>query len=111
MQTIQKVQFGQLNDEQFYFSNSITSLPFGHPHLESCRKQKNKCRNIHKVIQDKKHEFLEEEAKVEENNKRLNIFNQIFNHQPIIYEFKSNKNFTFNDLHTTKNYIKNCYWK
>ena len=40
MQTIQKVQFGQLNDKRFYFSNGITSLPFGHPDLESCRNKK-----------------------------------------------------------------------
>ena len=111
MQTIQKVQFGQLNDKRFYFSNGITSLPFGHPHLESVRKQKNKFRNIDKVIQDKKHEFLEEEAEVEEKNKRLNILNQIFNQRPIIYELKSNKNFTFNSLHTTKDYIKSGHWK
>ena len=111
MQTIQKVQFAQLNNKRFYFSNGITSLPFGHPHLESCRKQKNEFRNIHKVIQNKKHEFLEEEAKVEEKNKRLNVLNQIFNQRPIIYELKSNKNFTFNGLHTTKNYIKNGFWK
>ena len=111
MQTIQKVQFGQLNDKRFYFSNGITSLPFGHPDLESCRKQKNKYRNIHKVIQNKKHEFLEEEAKVEEKNDRLNILNQIFNQRPIIYELKSNKNYSFSGLHTTKNLIKNGFWK
>ena len=111
MQTIQKVQFGQLNDKRFYFSNGITSLPFGHPDLESCRKQKNKYQNIHKVIQNKKHEFLEEEAKVEEKNDRLNILNQIFNQRPIIYELKSNKNYSFSGLHTTKNLIKNGFWK
>ena len=111
MQTIQKVQFGQLNDKRFYFCNSITSLPFGHPHLESCRKQKNKFRNIYKVIQEKKHEFLEEEAKVEKENKILNILNQIFNQRPIIYKLKSTQNFTFNGLHTTKDYIKSDYWK
>ena len=111
MQTIQKVQFGQLNDKRFYFSNGLTSLPFGHPYLESCRKQKNKYRNIHKVIQNKKHEFLEKEAKVEKKNERLNILNQIFNQQPLIYELKSTENYTNNELHSTKNIIKNGFWK
>ena len=111
MQTIQKVQFGQLNDKRFFFSNGITSLPFGHPYLESCRKQKNKYRNIHKVIQNKKHEFLEKEAKVEEKNERLNILNQIFNQRPILYDLKSNKNYTFSGLHTTKDLIKSGFWK
>ena len=111
MQTIQKVQFGQLNDKRFYFSNGLTSLPFGHPHLESCRNQKHKYRNIHKVIQSKKHEFLEKEAKVEKKNERLNILNQIFNQRPLIYELKSTKNYTNNELHTTKKIIKNGFWK
>ena len=111
MTTIHKVQFGQLNDKRFYFPNGITSLPFGHPHLEKVRKQKNKFRNIHKIIQYKKHEFLEEEAKVEENSERLNILNQIFNQVPLIYELKSNQNFFKSGLITTKNYIKNGYWK
>ena len=33
-----KVQFGQLNDKRFYFSNGLISLPFGHPYLEELRK-------------------------------------------------------------------------
>ena len=92
MTSIHKVQFGQLNDKRFYFSNGITSLPYGHPHLENVRQQKNKFRNIHKIIQNKKHEFLNEEAKVVENNDRLSILNQIFN-QVLIFKLKSNQNF------------------
>ena len=63
MKTVSKVQFGQLNDKRFYFSNGITSLPYSHPSLEKARKQKNKYRYIHKVIQTKKDEFLKEENK------------------------------------------------
>ena len=79
-----KVQFGQLNDKRFYFSNGISSLPYGHPSLEKARKQKNKYLNIHKVIQTKKDEFLKEENKVIQNNSRLDILNQIFNQTPLI---------------------------
>ena len=35
-----KVQFGQLNDKRFYFSNGIISLPCGHPYLENFRQEK-----------------------------------------------------------------------
>ena len=48
-----KVQFGQLNDKRFYFSNGIMSLPYGHPYLENLRQEK-KYRAIHKVIQERK---------------------------------------------------------
>ena len=57
MKSISKVQFGQLNDERFYFSNGITSLPYGHPSLEKVRQQKNKYCHTHKVIQTKKMSF------------------------------------------------------
>ena len=54
MKSACKVQFGQLNDKRFCFSNGILSLPFGHPYLEDLRKEKNKYRNIHTEIQSKK---------------------------------------------------------
>ena len=31
MKSVSKVQFGQLNDKRFYFSNGLMSLPFGYP--------------------------------------------------------------------------------
>ena len=30
IRTVNKIQFGQLNDKRFYFSNGIVSLPYGH---------------------------------------------------------------------------------
>ena len=57
MKSISKVQFGQLNDKRFYFSNGITSLPYGHPSLEKVRQQKNKYCHTHKVTQTKKMSF------------------------------------------------------
>ena len=94
MKSISKVQFGQLNEKRFYFSNGITSLPYGHLSLEKVRKQKNKYRSIHKVIQTKKDDFLKEEIKVIENNPRLDILNQIFNQIfNLIYELKSETHF------------------
>ena len=38
MKSVIKVQFGQLNNKRFYFSNGLISLPFGHPYLEELRK-------------------------------------------------------------------------
>ena len=62
-----------MNDKRFYFSNGILSLPYCHPQLQHLRKEKNKYRNIHTVIQSKKYEFLKEESKVIEKIPRLNI--------------------------------------
>ena len=107
MKSISKVQFGQLNDKRFYFSNGITSLPYGHPSLEKVRQQKNKYRHIHKVIQTKTNEFLKEETKVIENNQRLDILSHIFNQVLLIYKLKSETNFFTAGFNTTTDFIKN----
>ena len=111
MKSISKVQFGQLNDKRFYFSNGIISLPYGHPYLEKLRKEKHKYRDIHKVIQRKKDDFLKEESKVIENIPRLNILKQIFGQIPILYELNSNTKFISSGWKTTKELIKNGSWK
>ena len=106
MKTVSKVQFGQLNDKRLYFSNGITSLPYCHLSLETVRKQENKYCNIYKVILTKKDEFLKEEDKVIQNNTRLDILNRIFNQVPVIYELKSESNFSKSGFNTTKDFIK-----
>ena len=47
IKSVSKVQFRQLNDKRFYFSNGLISLPYGHPYLEDLRKEKHKYRTIH----------------------------------------------------------------
>ena len=111
MESVSKVQFGQLNDKRFYFPNGIISLPYGHPYLEKLRKEKHKYRDIHKVIQRKKDDFLKEESKVIENIPRLNILKQIFGQIPILYELNSNTKFISSGWKTTKELIKNGSWK
>ena len=78
MKSVSKLQFGQLNDKRFYFSNGIVSLPYGHPLLENLRKHNDKYRNIHSVIQTKKDKFLKEESKIIEKIPRLDIIRQIY---------------------------------
>ena len=82
MKSVSKVQFGQLNDKRFYFSNGIISLPYGHPYLEKLRKEKHKYRDIHKVMQRKKDDLLKKGSKVIENIPRLNILKQVFSQIP-----------------------------
>ena len=111
IKSVGKVQFGQVNDKRLYFSNGIVSLPYGHPLLENLRKQKDKYRNIYKVIQTKKDKFLKEESKVIEKIPRLNILKQIYSQIPILYELNSDTNFISSGWNTIKEYIKNGSWK
>ena len=111
IKSVGKVQFGQVNDKRLYFSNRIVSLPYGHPLLENLRKQKDKYRNIYKVIQTKKDKFLKEESKVIEKIPRLNILKQIYSQIPMLYELNSDASFILSGWKKTKEYIKNGSWK
>ena len=111
MKSVSKIQFGQLNDKRFYFSNGLVSIPYGHLSLEKLRKEKHKYRDIHKVIQTKKDRFLLQESKILEGIPRLNILAQIFAQRPILYELKSDKKFLSPGWKTTKELIKNGSWK
>ena len=93
MKSESKIQFGQLNEKGFYFSNEMVSLRYGHPSLEKLRKEKHKYHNVHKVIQTKKDEFLLKESKILESIPRLNILSQIFAQTPILYELNSDTKF------------------
>ena len=111
MKSVSKVQFGQLNDKRFYFSNGIISLPYGHPYLEKLKKEKHEYRDIHKVIQRKKDNFLKEESKVIENIPRLNILKHIFGQILILHELNLNTKFISSGRKTAKELIKNGSWK
>ena len=111
MKSVSKVQFSQLNDKRFYFPNGIISLPYGHPYLEELRKEKHKYRNIHKIIQTKKDDFLKKKSKLLESIPRLNILKQIFTQIPILYELDSNTKFISSGWKTSKEFIKNGSWK
>ena len=89
MKSVSKVQFGRLNDKQFYFSNRIISIPYGHSSLENLRKEKQRNRLIHKKIQEKKYNFLKEKSKVLNNNPRMHVLKQIFNQSPMFYKLNS----------------------
>ena len=89
MNTVNKIQFGQLNDKRFYFPNGIVSLPFGHCLFDEMRKKKTQNRNIHLQIKDRKWEFIKKENEILNKNERLLIFCQIINGNPILYKLQT----------------------
>ena len=110
MKTVNKIQFGQLNDKRFYFPNGIVSLPFGHFLFNDIRKERYKFRNIHKVIQEKKWDFIKKENEVINKNERLSIFYQIINGIPLLYTLNSKEPVLIQKI-STKEYIEKKYWK
>ena len=57
--SIVKTTFSQLNDESFYFPNSILSLPFGHPSLKELDEFKHeRGQKIEKYFREEKEKLL-----------------------------------------------------
>ena len=111
MKAVSKVQFGRLNDKRFYFSNGIMSLPYGHPSLESLRKEKQKHRMVHKTIQDEKYNFLKQESKAIDNNPRMHVLKQIFSQSPMFYILDSTIISITKGWKSAKEQILNGSWK
>ena len=110
MKTVNKIQFGQLNDKKIYFPNGIISLPFGHFLLDEYRKEKNEIKNIQNQINERKWEFIKKENQILNKNERLLVFSQIINGTPTIYNLESNEP-TLHFGHSTKDYIEKNYWR
>ena len=111
MKAVSKVQFGQLSNKRFYFSNGLMSLPYPDPYLEDLRKEKQKYRVIHKTIQDKKYDFLKQEPNAIDNNPRMHVLKQIFAQRPMFYILNSTISSISKGWKSTKEQILNGSWK
>ena len=111
MKAVSKVQFGQLSDKRFYFSNGLMPLPYHDPYLEDLRKEKQKYRAIHKTIQDKKYDFLKQESNAIDNNPRMHVLKQIFAQSPMFYILNSTIISITKGWKSTKEQILNGSWK
>ena len=54
MTNVSTVQFANLNDKQFYFSDGLVALPFGHPLLSDLHELRKSYPKIHTVIEKMK---------------------------------------------------------
>ena len=54
MISVSKVQFANLNDKRYYFSDGTVSLPFGHPLLSDLCKLKNTIQKFIPLLKKKK---------------------------------------------------------
>ena len=110
MTTVDKIQFGQLNDKRFYFPNGIVSLPFSHFLFNDMRKIRHQNRQIQLQIQEKKWEFIKQENEIINKNERLSLFYQIINGVPSMYTLGSTIPTILHVL-STKEHIEKQYWK
>ena len=110
MNTVNKIQFVQLNDKRFYFPNGIVSLPFGHFLFNELRKERSQNRKIHLQVKERKWEFIKKENEILNKNERLSVFCLIINGVPTLIRLKSEIP-TLPCLLSTKDYIVKEYWR
>ena len=110
MVTIKKSQF--VGNERYYFSDGITSLPYGYILLNKLREKKKKYKQFHKYIQEFKYEFLKEETKVANKCKIILILRSTLSQPFTCFKLDSAKRPLMNksSVHSTRDYILNGYW-
>ena len=111
MTSVNKVQFASLNDQRYYFSDGIVSLPFGHPSLNEVRDYTKYLPKIHTVITKEKDKILLYENAFVHDKERLRILRSIFSQPITYYTLKTNncycgKNKKF-DYTTRRDYVLN----
>ena len=80
--------------------------------LEDLRKEKQKYSAIHKIIQDKKHDFFKQESNaIDNNNPRMPVLKQIFAQSPMFYILNSAIISITKGWKSTKKQILNGRWK
>ena len=91
MKTVTRKQFAGLNDKRFYFTDGITSLPFGHFLLAEIREHKKQYKKIRKEILNIKEYLIREEHKASSKCERVHILRSILAQSPTYYKTDSKK--------------------
>ena len=89
MTTVTKKQFACLNDKIFYFSDGITSLPYGHFLLAETRDEKKQYKQIHKDIMRIKDNSMRQEYRACTKCERIRTLRSILAQSPRYYKVDS----------------------
>ena len=110
---ISKVQFSNLNNKLYYFSDGILSLPFGHPLWSELSELKKSYPKIHTVIEKEKNKLWRMENQAVAKNERLRVLRSIYTQPITYYKFESNGKVNPKDsfgFMTTPDYNLNSKW-
>ena len=110
MKTVTRKQFAGLNDKRFYFTDGITSLPFGHFLLAEIREHKKQYKKIHKDILNIKDYLIREERC--SRCERVRILRSILAQSPTYYKTDSKKRSRGENIfRSTKQYVLSGIWQ
>ena len=107
----------QINDNRYYFSDGIVSLPFAHPYLKSIseRKQKQKTKD-RKILKERKEQLNEGRKRDRFEERGVVAAEKYFITEPYIsilkfYKKKNGKQRKHKLLQTSRSYILGSCWK
>ena len=87
MVTIEKCEFGQLNDKQYILCDGISSIPYGHKDLVPIENFKNEMKlTTQSLIKNHENNFFRFEHGIIQGNERMRIINSVFFQGPISYK-------------------------
>ena len=114
MITVEKAEFGQLNDKRYVLPDGISSLPSGHKDLEYI--ENFKCETLgnltaQKIIQHHKNNLLRFEQGILARNERMRVINSILLQQPLFYKRSTLKRSQFQIQSNTRDFLLRGLWR
>ena len=111
MTTVTKKQFACLNDKRFYFSDGITSLPYGHFLLAETRDEKKQYKQIHKDIMCIEVNLMRQEYRACTKCERMRTLIST-SQSPTYYKVDSAKRPSVKNIfQSTRDYILSGMWQ
>ena len=108
--TIDKPEFGQLNDKRYIIPDGISSLPYGHSHIGTF-KESLFHPNPEKIITHHKYNLLRFEQGILQSNERMRIINNVLLQQSVFYKRGSLKRSQFQITISTREFMLLGLWQ
>ena len=112
MVTIEKCEFGQLNDKRYILADGISYLPYGHKDLTITENFKDEVSlTPEKLIKYHKDNFVRLEQRILQSNKRMRITNSVLLQQPVFYKKGTLKRSLFQIESNTRDFLLLSLWQ
>ena len=110
--TIEKCEFGQLNDKRYILPDGISSFPYGHKDLKFKENFKDEISlTPEKLIKYHKDNLFRFEQCILQSNERTKIINSVFLQQPVFYKRGRLKRSQFQIVSNTRDFLLLVLWR
>ena len=112
MMTIEKSEFGQLNDKRYVLCDGISSLPYGHKDLIPIENFKKEIKlTPQSLIKNHENNLLRFEQGIIQGNERMRIKNSVLLQRPIFYKKVTLKRSQFQIEFNTRDFLLKGSWR